>query len=287
MTRVSKAAKTLPTLFFVISALTLATGCSTLRVKIPGPLIESPELPGEKGKMEFGAGVDDAKEHVFVQDASRRPPKLNEPNFNRRDYYIYGRGGYSVADWLELGARYIPGGGSWGIGLLGGVAGTFRAQVIGTGGQTPGWKVAIYGGAFFTHTGIGGDQNGDFGAGGYDWSAQASAFTTSLGTSLGYRFPDQKLLVFLAYSYADQRAEGKIDHRASDNGTSPAATYQLSAIGGNGRTLGLGLRMGESFVWGLDARLIDQSWANLGTPDAFGGGNSREAMILTSFSFVR
>lgn len=269
----------------VVTTLLLTSACSSLSVKIPGPLIESPELLGEQGKVEFGGGIDDAVEHKFVEDASRRPPTLNEPTLERRQYYFYGRGGYQLQDWLEIGARYMPGGGTGGFGLLGGVAGTIRGQLIGVGAKTPGWKVAVYGGAFFTHVAIGGDQNGTFGNAGHNWSANASAFTTTAGTSIGYRFPDQNLLIFAAAAYANQAAEGKIEHKLSDNGLSPAASYEMK-IAGNARTLALGVRMGDTVVWGLDARLLDRTWPDLASPDTRGGGSHRETMVLASVAFA-
>ena len=259
------------------------SACSSLSVNVPGPLIESPELSGESGKIEFGGGLDNSTSYSYTSDASKRPPTLNSPEVKTDAKYLYARGGYSVLDWLEIGLRILPGSAIQNLFFAGGGV-TARAQLIGV-GTAPGVKFAVYGAALQAFTSSSGDQNGTFGAGGYNWRASAKGVTTTGGASLGYRFAESNALLFIAAAYADQKVSGTIDQDLSSNGTSPAASYVLSDVRGNTRTAALGARFGNRIQFGMEARYIMRSWPGTGVPEIHGGGESAETTYAVSLNF--
>lgn len=268
---------------FLVGTVTMFTiGCGSLSVNVPGPLIESPELPGASGKIDFGFGAEDSTRYTHTDDASRRPPTLTSPEINTRASLVFARGGYSLTDWLEVGLRYFPstGGNSASTFIVGGLGLTARAQIFGA-GTTPGWKMSAYGGLLQSSAYSSGDQNGNFGAGGYKWTADAKAVVLTAGSSIGYRFEGYQTMIYLAGSYADQRLSGTIDHSASDNGLSPAAKYALNDIRASTRTAALGLRFGSDVQLGVEGRVIHRSWP--GTPTQ--GGESTESAATLALYF--
>lgn len=261
--------------------LLVLSGCTTLSLDVPGPLIESPEIGAAPGKLSIGIGVDDATEFSYTSDASARPPNLNSPEI-KKAAYLFGRGGYAVNEWFEIGGRIIPG--SVKTAFIGGAGLTARAQLIGV-GPGPGLKLSVYAGYFGVQSNASGDQDGTFGPGGHNWKGQARGAVSTAGSSIGYRFSGTGPLVYLAGSYADQKVSGSIDHDRSDDGNSPAASYQLTDIYGNTRTAALGLRFGEKVQLGLEVRAINRSWPGLSTPETRGGGESTEGVYALSLHF--
>lgn len=259
------------------------SACSTLSVNVPGPLIESPELAGESGKIEFGAGLDNSTNYTYTSDASKRPPTLNSPEVKTDAKYLFARGGYSVLDWLEIGLRIFPGPSVQTIFFAGGGV-TARAQLIGV-GNAPGVKFALYGAALQAMMSANGDQNGTFGAGGYNWRASAKGVTTTGGASLGYRFAESNALLFIAFAYADQKVSGTIDQDLNSNGTSPAASYVLTDVRGNTRSAAIGARFGNRIQFGMEARYNMRSWPGTGVPEVRGGGESAETTYAVSLNF--
>lgn len=268
-----------------LSALVLTTffmsGCTSLSLSVPGPLIESPEVSTAEGKISVGLGVDDAARFTYIADASARPPNLNNAEVETSQY-LFGRGGYGINEWLEIGARIIPGDAK--NLFIGGAGVTARAQVYGSGPE-PGFKVSVYGGVLGVRTDASGDQNGIFGPGGHNWDARAQAVVSTVGTSVGYRFSPTGALLYVAGSYADQKVSGSIDHDLSSDGLSPAASYTLGEIRGNTRTAALGLRIGEKVQFGFEARAVNRSWPGLSTPETRGGGESTEGVYTLSVNF--
>ncbi len=271
---------------YAAAALLLATGlsgCGTFAVIVPGPIIESPEIRSSVGKVEVGFGLEDATKYVYTSDASSRPPNLNAAEIKSDVPYISGRGGYALFEWLEVGVRLLPG--SVNTLFIGGIGATTRVQIVGS-GAGPGLKVAVYGGALQTSSSSSGDQNGNFGNGGHNWKAIAKAVTLTAGTSIGVRFQDPDVLVFIAGAYADQAITGgSIDHALSSDGLSPAVSYALRDVKGITRTVAVGLRVGKQTQLGLDARLINRSWPGLSNPETRGGGESSQAAYGLSLHF--
>lgn len=271
--------------FFAFLALSITVfsicGCSTIVVNAPGAMIESPEIQSAPGKFEFGFGYDDAARYVYTADASARPPNLSNPEIQDGSY-LFGRAGYTVVDWLEIGMRLMPGAAE--NLLFGGIGATARIQLVGT-GPGPGIKVAIFGGALQTESAAHGDQNGTFGNGGYNWKASAHAVTLTGGGSIGVRFTKPDILVFVAGGYADQALSGSITQDASSNGLSPAASYSLANVRGQTATGALGLRLGKEIQFGVEARLIKRNWPGLSVPETRGGGESTRSTYAISLYF--
>ena len=262
--------------YLILIALTSLVGCAGVSIYSPGPMIEAPEVPA---KLELGFAAEPATKYEYTGDASARPPALDNPEA-RSGSMLTGRLGYAVAESVEIGGRLLPGG--TGAFPLGGLALTAKVQLIGD-KKTPGLCAAVYGGTFFSSTSSSGDQNGDFGPGGHNWKAQASASTLSAGVSIGYR-QSPATLFFLAASYANQRLSGSIHHDASSNLSSPAADYPLNELDGNTRALALGARFGEKAMLQLDARRLDRNWPGYEIY-ARGGGHHQEAQAGLAFIF--
>lgn len=263
-------------LYLGLLALIPLVGCAGISIYSPGPMIEAPEVPA---KLELGFSAEPATKYEYTGDASARPPTLDNPEA-RSGSMLIGRLGYAVAESFEIGGRLLPGGS--GALPLGGFALTAKVQLVGD-KKTPGLCAAAYGGTFFTSTSSNGDQNGTFGPGGHNWTAQASAATLSAGVSIGYR-QSPSTLFFLAASYANQRISGSIHHDASSNLSSPAADYPLNELDGNTRALAVGARFGEKAMLQLDARLLDRNWPGYAI-SARGGGHQQEAQAGLAFIF--
>lgn len=255
----------------------ILSGCTSLSVYVPGPLIESPEIASREKKISAGAGIEQTNNYTYTGDASRRPPNLSQPT-NEQAGMPYLRAGYIATDWLEVGLRVLPG--SWKTLWIGGLGGTVRAQLLGV-GEEVGPRVSVYAGLLRSSAGGSGDQDGQFGPGGYNWSANASATTRTAGVSAGYRW-QPNLMSFLALSYADQQLSGSITHDASQNGTSPAASYSLDEVKANSKAVAIGLRYGQSVQLALDIRAIQSSWPSY-TPTS--GGQKTEGVYTIGFIF--
>ena len=95
-----------------------------------------------------------------------------------------------------------------------------------------------------------GDQNGEFGVGGHDWSANAKATTSSLGLSYGYR-QRKDLLLYTGLAVGQVDVSGKVIHEESDDKTSPKATYDIDSKKGTTQTIGAGFVLGNE-GWNFD-----------------------------------
>ena len=248
------------------------TGCGTLNVYVPGPMIEGPDL-SEKAEIAFGA--EPTTRYEYTSDASNRPPTLNNPEV-KTGTFLSARGGYNVLPWLELGLKMFPGGAYT---FIGGLGGTARAQVLGD-NKSPGLCATVYGGVFYNSSRASGDQKGEFGPGGYNWNAEARASTRTAGFTLGYR-TESKSIIFVAASYADQEVGGSIHHDLSSDSTSPAADYTLDNLKGSTRAVALGARFGEKVMLQIDARHLSRSWPGFATSSRGGGAQSETLGALS------
>lgn len=253
----------------------LLSGCADLSVRVANPLVESPEI-GASAPLEFGAGVEDATYYAMTSDGSVRPPRTNAPRVDKsaRDF---AKLGLALAPWLELGVRTSTA--SLFSSGLQGLGGTARVQWIGA-GRDEGWKAAVFGGYVGSSGKAQGDQNGTFGPGGYKWEGSAFARTVTAGASAGYRFPKPQLLLFVGWSYADQRVWGQLVQQASDNGQDAGGTYDFAPVSGRAQTTALGLRVGHQVQGMLEVRSVTRDWPGF----VEGGGSRTETQWLLGLS---
>ncbi len=252
-----------------LSLALLSSACTSLNLNMSSAEVPSPELPGRKGAHEVSFHYDESTRYEFTADASRRPPTLNDPS-TQISRLASGRGAYSMAEWLEVGAKVFPG-----SRLIGGGALQARFALWGI-GSGPGWKASALLSVAGHLASASGDQDGTFGNGGHNWKADATGQTSGMGLSVGYRFNDS-FMMFVGAAQADQSLRGRIQHERSDNGSSPEATYDLSEVRARIRTGILGFRFGRQVQGALDLRAAERQWPNQGRGDA--RGTSTEAVI--------
>jgi hypothetical protein len=163
------------------------TACSSLRVYVPNPRVEVPELRGDKGFKITGALVG-AHEYKSAEDASNRPPDLTRPKTTTAVDAFAG-GLYSPIPRLEFGLELSP--------LHLGAGMIAKYQVLGEGS-----RVVDYGNIplmVYARVGRGqgensGDQNGVFGPGGYNWQGTLTETHLQAGLSAGFRTSPAALL---------------------------------------------------------------------------------------------
>lgn len=250
--------------------------CVSIEVDVPGPLMSAPELSAKKGETQFTFGTEQSTRYTFTQDASRRPLDLTPSS--RSGGYIFGNVGYSVAEWFQVSVGLIPT--SLGTPLNVGTQFLGHLQVIGHGTEA-GAKLAIFGGYLSTSVSTGGNQNGTFGPGGFNWKARAWSQTLTIGGSAGYRFSVGPLF-YIAGGYADQMLAGTVEHALSDDGLSPAVDYALPTLNGSTKSVGLGLLFGTSPQMSIQARQFYRSWPGTAL---LGGGESTDHLYTVQLRF--
>lgn len=269
--------------FYLVAALLvnlLQAACVSIEVDVPGPLMSAPELSAEKGQTQITFGTEQSTRYTFVQDASRRPPDLSTSSSSRSGGYIFGNAGYTVTEWFQISVGLIPT--SLGTPLNVGTQVLGHAQVIGHGTES-GAKLAVFGGYLATSVSTGGNQNGTFGPGGFNWKARAWAQTLTIGGSAGYRFSNGPLF-YVGGGYADQMLAGTIEHALSDDGSSPQTEYAFPTLQGSTRSVGLGLLFGTNPQMSVQARQFYRTWPGA---NALGGGESTDHLYTFQLRFNR
>lgn len=231
-------------------AILLLCNCTSLSVKVPGPLVLPPELTSKgKGGLGVVAADEYTPEFSFTPDASRRPPDLTRPTL-QTSTAINARAAYGFADWIEASLRIQPFASAefWnGLGL------TVQMMAIGD-SNSEGFRLSPFVGAMRSSTSISGDQNGLFGPGGFRWNASAVATTLTAGLSLGYRLTGTSSLIYTAFSVASHNVDGSIEHSPADNGSDSGANYNLNSTRGSSTSAALGAMFGDKVRLVLELR---------------------------------
>lgn len=211
-------------IFFVAASSLM--GCSSLKTTFVNPSIESPIVGGTPKQYGFGLGTLSAHEYEFTSDASRRPPFLTTPTISSTTS-PFAEGHFVLVENFQVGLELHP----FDFSLEPKV----KYQIFGD--KQAGFQVSTYARVGFSTTSKSGDQNGEFGAGGYNWEGKAQGYSYSAGLSLGY-FINEAVMAYLGSSYGQMKAKATIDHAASSDGSSSAASYSVEdngdvwAIGG-------------------------------------------------------
>ncbi len=208
--------------------------CQSLQVTLPGPVVESPMVRGERGDVEIGWRP--GQSVMALSEAGARPYVPRKPNLVQA-HELYGKAHIDFLERFELGlALALPG--SW---LLNG-----KYQFIGATREAR--KTGNFTGAVFAAAGTGsasnkGDQAYTFGPGGYNWKASASGEATGFGTSIGYQ-PADTALIYVGYAYYSYALKWTINQDVSRDGTSPAAYYSGTQKGA-AESVALGVEFGR------------------------------------------
>lgn len=124
--------------------------------------------------------------------------------------------------------------------------------------------VALYASVLNSNHTNSGNQNGDLGPGGYPWSARSETNSYNLGASYGYK--NEHGLFYLGLAYNHFNVKTKIDHSKSDEGSSPAISYE-SLSSGYSKSIGLGFEIGADTQLGGTALLNEVSWGDMKKTD--------------------
>lgn len=218
----------------------LITACSSFRTNQPYAVVENPEVAPYDNLNWEAVKVSGSEEYIISSDASDRPPVFNAAvdNHIKTSTTASGSLNYTFVNNLEVG---ISGGSEGGLKL--------KYQFLDT---NPSVKSEKYLGSVFGRyttlmSGTSGDQNGTFGVGGHPWQAKSDVTNKNIGISFGYK-PTDKLTWYTGLAYNDLSMNGEINQSTSNDGTSPAASYSIKAIG-HSRTASLG------FIFGKDSKL--------------------------------
>ena len=221
-------------------------GCASVDSHFVNPQVESPVVRGQAGLVGIGFGAVPGHTYEFTSDGSQRPPDLTDPDIeNFTSLFVDGT--YVARERLQLGLEIHP--------TNVGAEPKIRWQAVGDGAQ--GFQFSLFGRGGYTFTTEKGDQSGEFGPGGYDWDASSQGFSGSAGFSAGYFLKDG-ILIYLGSAYGVTSAKANIDHKLSDNGTSPAANYKVDDQGKLWSVgVGLELQFRTAILLGLTYTEID------------------------------
>lgn len=220
----------------IAATLTLAA-CSQVQVTVPNPRLEIPELRGDSG-LALTAGVGGAHVYSATRDGSDRPPEMAEPTALGA-FDLYGGAHYSSGAPVQVGIEINGIDGYGGSGIL-----KFQFAGEGTHGADVGNMPALVylrAGGVYGHKE--GDQNGTFGAGGYNWKGVVRGAYVHAGVSMGYRLAPHALLYWggAAGQYWINSEINQDPHPATSDA---GGTYKR---GDNGRAYTAGF--GAEFSW--------------------------------------
>lgn len=200
------------------------SGCSSISHTLVAPEVQPPGIADEQ-VIDIVASTGPGREVTLFTDASNRPPSYST-NFatnQRRHGVAYGGLGYALK------------GVSFSGGLLGanslieGIWVGGKLQVLGKQGllgQSP-LHLTGWGRLGLQRSNKSGNQNGEFGPGGYPWEAERSGSFFNLGLSVGYEIASG-FIPYIGYGKGTAHAKATVEQAISSDGLSPAATYTNS-----------------------------------------------------------
>lgn len=254
-----KAPATKLSLLLSLAALPVLTACSSIAINVPAGRMVSPEaLPLVKARIGTGGATQASIE--VESDASARPLAYDAPKYRNIPETAFIKGALGLGQGFEVLAKagtFYGSSGVWGKYQF------FGPQVTeGTAEQTSFAATIGIVGASDVGTG---DQNGNLGPGGHDWSARANSWGSDVALIWGYRI-DERFLIFGGPFYTSWKYNLKVRHERSDDGTSAEAEYTLN---GEGERKGVSLAMEFStqarvrFVLIPEVVVSHLTWTNL------------------------
>jgi hypothetical protein len=242
--------------FVLAIGFSLASGCSSVRVIVPTPRIEAPEVPGKTGMINLGVGIVPAENLKFIDDASARPPDFTHTELIGAAA-IPVSAGVGLSDRFEAGADLVSMGGS----NCGELSGKFQItgdpRVLAKRGSAPASVFGRIGNCGATNSG---NQDALFGPGGFPWKASATARYSELGASIGYRAQDL-VLIFAGLAHANYDSHISVTQDVSRDGSSAGGSYSASAKA-SATSASAGLNWGGTQVW-LNTQIVytDFHWS--------------------------
>lgn len=237
-------------------------GCSVLEVLGPGVYIEPPEnLTKESGKYDIVLRAEPAHYFQLSKEASKRPLNTSESSIYMEQKNIpIGGVNMTVNHGLVLSLTGWPvvftkGGGYI---LRPGIKWQFFGGASDEESQM-GWRSSLFAHYSYSSIYISGDQNGDFGNGGYPWKALGYFSGLDSGISVGYR-SSRSLLSYFGVGYQGFGVRGRIKQEASITGDSPAAEYEIEETRGNSAAVSAGLFWGVNRLLQLNYTYSKTTW---------------------------
>lgn len=218
-------------IILVLAGLSFTVGCASIRTDSSNPSLQSP-ITTKSGNIGFHAELGSSDRIKFTDDASARPPNISLVHSRSNDGRL--NLSYGISDRFDVGA---------GVTSSAGVNLTSRFRLSGDDKSV--WSTA---GTLFVNYDVStksGDQNGEFGPGGYNWNAKASSTLAALGVAIGYRASENILFIANAGG-GETRAQLEIEQDAANG--DPGGNYS-SDIKAPLQNLGFGVAFGrEAFV---------------------------------------
>lgn len=225
-----------------IVVLIFTLGCASIRTDSSNPSLQSPiTTPSEK--MGFHAELGSSDRIKFTDDASARPPNITLVHSRSNDARV--NLAYGINDRFDVSAGLTS---SAGLNL------TSRIRLSGDDKSV--WSTA---GTFFLNfdgSAKSGDQNGEFGPGGYNWSATATSTLTALGLAVGYRVSETTLLIG---NFGVGQTQAKLEIKQDAANGDPGGNY-TSDIKAPLHNLGFGVTLGRDTLITLGAMYTHKQW---------------------------
>jgi len=233
--------------------------CAGLNSVLVTPPVEAPVVAGPSGNWRFALGSVPTHEYEFTDDASERPPDLTHPEMEEATATrgIFLNVGYLPVERLQIGVDFHPF-------YLSLVEPKVKFQFLGRPGE--GFQAALLGRVGFTSVQKDGDQNGNFGPGGYDWKGKTSGQSFSGGLSLGY-YASPTVLIYVGGNYGAMKVKADLDHEESSDHLSPAAHYSVDDKGSL-LSLGAGVLFGTQSLITVGYNYSEVDYEK--TPTVFG-----------------
>ena len=210
--------------------LVIFTGCTTVYTKGPMAIVDSPEvISSNVPHLNLDLGLLPVDNIEFVKNASSRPLTPTIPPVLGQQASLLGGLSLNTRIPLELGLALNS------DFLMTGSFGTLfsaKYQLLGPTNekmQTHCYLLSVSTHLSYSSQNLAGQQNGQFGPGGYPWSANSHFGSYDLGVSYGYR-QDARWLYYMGYSYQTFNADTTVNQSPSDIGASPAYGAAIYAI---------------------------------------------------------
>lgn len=236
----------------LLASTVLVSGCANLNSTFINPTIESPIVGGTKGSFGIGFGVAPAHEYEFTGDASARPPNLNDPDLSPFSS-PFADGQYSLTDRFQIGLEIHP--------FNFGLEPKLKYQLLGD--KQSGFQMSLSARGGLAVSKKDGDQSGEFGPGGHNWEGETQGQSASGGLSIGY-FIHDSILLYAGAAYGSLKASAEINHKLSNDGSSPAANYKVDDSA-TATSLGGGVSFGSQTQVNLGVTYSEVDYDKLST----------------------
>ena len=216
-------------------------GCASTRTDSSNPSLQSPLIA--KAGTSFNLEMGSSDRIKFTDDASARPPTIALVHSRSND--ARASLAYGFNDNFDLSA---------GITSTSGFVVSSRARFSGDAKST--WATA---GTLFLNYDSNeqsGDQNGEFGPGGFNWKSTAVSTLAAVGVAIGYRASENILVIANA---GVGQTNAKMDLKQDPGGSDPGGNYS-SEVKAPLQNVGLGFTFGHGTLTTVGVMYTHKEW---------------------------